>query len=116
MKQQKVNSCFNSRRQQEPTRERVIGAKDGQAQSGGSERRGSGDVRVVDAFSRAGGEAAGERRRVDVTRGKPGFMGRGELRRDVKERRWIRGRGGGQEKEVNRKKRRWKGDSALARG
>jgi len=87
MKQQKVNSCFNSRRQQEPTRERVIDAKDGQAQSGGSERRGSGDVRVVDAFSRAGGEAAGERRRVDVTRGKPGFMGRGELRRDVKERR-----------------------------
>lgn len=69
----------------------MIDAKDVEVQSGGSERRGSGDVRVVDAFSRAGGgvmrEAAGERKRVDVTRGKPWSMGKGEVRRDAKDRR-----------------------------
>jgi len=88
MKQQKENSCFNgSRRPQELTREeRVIDAKDVQMQSGGAaERRGSGDVRVDDAFTNVGSndvrEAAGERRRVDVMRSKPGFMGRGEVRR-----------------------------------
>ena len=88
MKQQKVNNCFNNgRRQQELTiGERVIDAKDVHVQSGASlERRGSGDVRVDDAFTNAGSddvrEAAGERRRVDMARGKPGFMGRGEVRR-----------------------------------
>jgi len=92
MKQQKVNSCFNGRRQQE----RVFDARDVQAQPGVAEKRGeiqpggreSGDVRVVDALSRAGGEvreAPSESRRADVLRGKPGFMGRGEIRRDSKD-------------------------------
>ena len=91
MKQQKVNSCFNARRQQE----RVFDAGDVQAQPGAEKRgeiqpggRGSNDVRVVDAQGLSGAmEAPGERRRADASRGKPGFMGRGEVRRDVKDRR-----------------------------
>jgi len=92
MKQQKVDSCFNARRQQE----RVFDARDVQAQSGAEKRnesqpggRGSNDVRVMDALPKAGDdvrEAPGDGRRAAV-RGKPGFLGRGEVRRDAKDRR-----------------------------
>jgi len=88
MKQQKVNSCFNARRQQE----RVFDARDVHAQPGAEKRgeiqpggRGSNDVRVEEALARAGRdvmEAPGERRRADASRVKPGFMGRVEVRRD----------------------------------
>ena len=89
MKQQKVNSCFNARRHLE----RVFDASDVQAPPGAEKRgeiqpgggRGSDDVRVVEALSR---EAPGVRRRVaDASRGKPGFIGRGEVRGDAKDRR-----------------------------
>ena len=95
MKQQKVNSCFNARRHLE----RVFDASDVQAPPAAEKRgeiqpgggRGSDDVRVVEALSRAGGdsrEAPGVRRRVaDASRGKPGFIGRGEVRGDAKFRR-----------------------------
>ena len=93
MKQHKVNSCFNGRRQQE----RVFDARDDRAQPGAEKRgeilpggRESSDVRVVDAFSRAGSEvreAPGERRRADMPRDKPGFMVRGDIRKDSKDRR-----------------------------
>jgi len=93
MKQHKVNSCFNGRRQQE----RVFDARDDRAQPGAEKRgeilpggRESSDVRVVDAFSRAGSEvreAPGERRRADMSRDKPGFMARGDIRKDSKDRR-----------------------------
>ena len=86
MKQQKVNSCFNARRQQE----RVFDARDVHVQPGAEKRgenqpggRGSNDVRARSDVT----EAPGERRRADASRAKPGFMGRGEVRRDGKERR-----------------------------
>jgi len=86
MKQQKVNSCFNARRQQE----RVFDARDVHVQPGAEKRgenqpggRGSNDVRARSDVT----EAPGERRRADASRAKPGFMGRGEVRRDAKERR-----------------------------
>ena len=88
MKQQKVNSCFNNRRQLEHPREKVIDAKDVQVQQR-AERRESSDVRMDSVMSRAGGEMkeAGERRRDEMTRGKHVFTGKGEVRREAKGRR-----------------------------